>query len=159
MVLIPELNLPFWQNLPSFSASVTAYDTTMMQFRWFNCINSDMSRKLPNYLKTYRKKCGFTQNEMALLLGCRSGANVSRYEHYKREPDLRTALACQVMFGIPANEIFPGIFAEVEQVTKERAMLLSRKLEQSPSTPLTLRKKDMLSRMTSGREITCRQNI
>jgi transcriptional regulator with XRE-family HTH domain len=118
-----------------------------------------MSRKLPNYLKTYRKKCGFSQNEMALLLGCRSGAKVSRFEHYKRDPDLRTALACQVMFGIPANEIFPGIFAEVEKVTKEQAMLLSRKLEYLPSTPLTLRKKDILSRMTSGREVVCRQNI
>ena len=90
---------------------------------------------------------------LAFLLGCHSGAKVSRYERFKREPDLRSALMCQVMFGIPANEIFPGIFAEVEQVTKERAMLLSRKLEHSPSTPLTLRKKDILSRMTTGREV------
>ena len=88
-----------------------------------------------------------------MLLGCRSGAKVSRYEHYKREPDFRTALACQVMFGIPANEIFPGIFAEVEKVTKERAMLLSRKLGLSSSTPLTLRKKDILSEVSSGRKV------
>jgi hypothetical protein len=84
---------------------------------------------------------------------------VSRYERFKREPDLRSAFVCQIMFGIPANEIFPGIFAEVEQVTKDRARLLSRKLENSSSTPLTRRKMNILNGITSSKEVAPQQNV
>ena len=40
----------------------------------------------------------------------------------------RAALACQIVFGVPAHELFPGIYAEVEKIVTERACLLSEQL-------------------------------
>ena len=81
-----------------------------------------------SYLRTHRKRGGLTQNEMAFLLGCQSGTKISRFERLARRPNLRTALACQVIFGIPAHELFPGVFAEVEKHVSERARLLLDRL-------------------------------
>jgi transcriptional regulator with XRE-family HTH domain len=66
---------------------------------------------------------------MAFLLGCQSGTKISRFERLARQPNLETALACQVIFGIPAHELFPGVFAEVEKTVTERARLLSGRLQ------------------------------
>jgi hypothetical protein len=66
---------------------------------------------------------------MAFLLGCRSGTKISRFEHLARHPDLETALACQVVFGVPAHELFPGIYAEVEKIIAERAHLLAEQVQ------------------------------
>ena len=82
-----------------------------------------------SYLRTNRKKGGLTQDEMAFLIGCQSGAKISRFERLARQPNLETALACQVVFGIPAHELFPGMFAEVEKIVTERARLLSGRLQ------------------------------
>ena len=45
-----------------------------------------MASYLHNYLRTYRKRAGLSQAEVAFLLGCHSGAKVSRYEHAARRP-------------------------------------------------------------------------
>ena len=39
-------------------------------------------------------------------------------------------IACQVVFGIPAHELFPGVFAEVEKTVTERARQLSVRLQE-----------------------------
>ncbi len=82
-----------------------------------------------SYLKTYRKRGGLTQDEVAFLIGCQSGTKISRFERLARQPNLETALACQVVFGIPAHELFPGLFAEVEKTVAERARELSAQLQ------------------------------
>jgi hypothetical protein len=41
---------------------------------------SAATRKLQNYLRMYRKRFGFSQDELAFLLSCHSGATMSRYE-------------------------------------------------------------------------------
>src|SRR2546421_227517 len=51
------------------------------------------SPRLENYLRTYRKRSGLTQREVAFLLGSKNGAQLSRYEKQRRLPPLRTALA------------------------------------------------------------------
>jgi transcriptional regulator with XRE-family HTH domain len=88
-----------------------------------------MVPKVPSYLRTYRKRGGLTQNEVAFLLGCQSGTKLSRYERLCRQPNLQTAFACQAIFGIPAHEIFPGMYAEVEQSIAKRARQLSKRIE------------------------------
>jgi DNA-binding XRE family transcriptional regulator len=87
-----------------------------------------MASKITSYLRTHRKKCGLTQDEMAFLLGCQSGTKISRFEHLARQPNLETALACQVVFGILAHEMFPGVLAEVENLVTQRAQLLASRL-------------------------------
>ena len=65
---------------------------------------------------------------MAFLLGYQSGTKISRFERLARQPNLETVIACQVVFGIPAHKLFPGVFAEVEKTVTERARLLSDRL-------------------------------
>jgi len=88
-----------------------------------------MQRKLPNYLRTYRKRAGLTQGEVAFLLDGLSGAKVSRDERRTRRPNLRTAFGYQVIFGAAAHELLAGLFAEVEQNVIRRASLLSSRLD------------------------------
>lgn len=88
-----------------------------------------MSQRTHNYLRAHRKRTGLTQDELALLLGCKDGTKVSRYERLSRVPNLETAFACQAIFGVPAHELFPGIYQNVEQVVKQRAELLTGKLD------------------------------
>jgi transcriptional regulator with XRE-family HTH domain len=87
-----------------------------------------MAPRIMSYLRTHRKRGGLTQDEMAFLLGCQSGTKISRFERLARHPNLETALACQIVFGVPAHELFPGVFAEVEKTVAERAHLLLGRL-------------------------------
>ena len=71
--------------------------------------------KLENYLRTYRKRSGLSQREVAFLVGCRNGAQVSRYEKRRRLPPLRTALACEAAFGVPVSVLFAGLREAVRE--------------------------------------------
>ena len=82
------------------------------------------TRKLKNYLRRYRKSSGLSQEDLAFLLGCREGSKVSRYEHFSRQPSLRTALACEAIFGVAAHELFAGLFDDVRRRSGARAKLL-----------------------------------
>jgi transcriptional regulator with XRE-family HTH domain len=83
---------------------------------------------LPNYLRVARKRAGLSQAEVAYLLGCRSGAKVSRYERFARTPKLDTALAYELLFGSPVAELFLGVTEEVSRQTRQRARRLERRL-------------------------------
>lgn len=86
-------------------------------------------QRLPNYLRTYRKRSGFSQREIAMLLGTRDGSKVSHYERFLREPGLRNALACEIIFDIPVRELFAGVFEAAERDVRRRARLLAERLK------------------------------
>lgn len=109
-----------------------------------------MSRRLQNYLRTYRKRAGLSQAEMAQLLGCRSGAKVSRYERFARQPTLQTAFAYEVVFGVPVRELFGGVFEQVEHITTQRAQLLALKLKKAKPDRLAVRKLKVLRDVASS---------
>jgi transcriptional regulator with XRE-family HTH domain len=109
-----------------------------------------MSYKLQNYLRTYRKRSSLAQNEVAFLLGCKSGTKVSRYERSARRPSLETVFAYEVMFGAPARELFAGVYQKVEKTITNRAQLLTRKLSRATPTPMATRKLQILEAITSG---------
>ena len=102
------------------------------------------SPKLPNYLRTHRKRLGLSQEEVAYLLGCRNGTKVSRYERHARLPKLHTIFATEVIFGAPVRELFAGLYNEAEQRTRERARGLILRLEKFPSSPAVSRKLQIL---------------
>jgi transcriptional regulator with XRE-family HTH domain len=87
------------------------------------------SPRLQNYLRTYRRKSGLTQNEVAFLLGRNGGALLSRYEKLRRLPPLRTALAFEAIFKIPLSELFAGVRESVDQETAARIEKLKVDLE------------------------------
>lgn len=86
------------------------------------------SRKLQNYLRTHRKRSRLSQDDVAFLLGSRTGARVSRYEHFRRQPTLQTAFAYEVIFGIPAQELFGGLYEEVQRATVRRTHKFAEKV-------------------------------
>lgn len=92
-----------------------------------------MNKKLASYLRSYRRRWGLTQQDLAFLLGCKSSAVISRLEGRKREPSLKIAVACFIIFGIPAAELFPGIATEVDEAVMVRVWDLYDRLQGDPS--------------------------
>jgi transcriptional regulator with XRE-family HTH domain len=84
--------------------------------------------RLPNYIRTHRKRACLTQEEVAFLLGSKSGASVSRHERFKQTPDLQTLLAYEMLFRTPVRNLFSSTHQEVEQKLRHRIRLLIRKL-------------------------------
>ena len=94
-----------------------------------------MSHRLDNYLRTYRKRAGLSQDEVAFLLGSRSGAKVSRYELFRRLPTLETALALEAIFGVPVRELFAGLHERGTRAVASRARVLLQRLAAEAPAP------------------------
>lgn len=92
-----------------------------------------MAQKLETYLRTYRKRSGLTQDELATLSGCKSGVSICEYERLKGQPSLETALACQAIFGVSVEELFPGIYQKVAKDVASRSERLSKHVPQGGS--------------------------
>ena len=89
------------------------------------------THKLANYIRAYRKKSGLSQREVAYLLGCDTGAQVSRYERRRRMPPVQTALACQAVFGTPVADLFAGTYETAAKEVKRRAQKLGLEIQKS----------------------------
>jgi transcriptional regulator with XRE-family HTH domain len=90
--------------------------------------------RLENYLRSYRKQSGLTQDEVGFLLGRRNGAQVSRYEKRHRLPPLETALACEEIFGVSVAELFAGVRQAVGRDIEKRRVELRLRLQSTMST-------------------------
>jgi transcriptional regulator with XRE-family HTH domain len=108
-----------------------------------------MAHTVKSYLRTFRRRSGLTQAEVAFLPGVHSGAKVSRYERLSRRPSFQTALGLQAIFGIPAETLLPAISAQVERKIMARAHLLSRRLERHSDSARTKRKIRFLTSVTA----------
>jgi DNA-binding XRE family transcriptional regulator len=86
------------------------------------------TQRLDNYLRTYRKHSGLSQDEIAYILGARDGTQISRHEHFCRIPNLETALAYEAIYGIPVRELFAGVYERVERAAARRAWHLSKRI-------------------------------
>jgi transcriptional regulator with XRE-family HTH domain len=73
-----------------------------------------------NYLRSYRKKSGLTQNEVGFLLGRTNGAQISRYEKCRRLPPLEIALALEALLGVPVSQLFAGIHESANADIRKR---------------------------------------
>jgi transcriptional regulator with XRE-family HTH domain len=102
------------------------------------------SPHFPNYLRAYRKRLSLSQDEVAYLLGTNSGAKVSRYERFNREPNFHTALAYEVLFGRPGSELFGDRYRKIEREVAKRAAKLLRKLDKRKPNGQTARKRAAL---------------
>jgi transcriptional regulator with XRE-family HTH domain len=113
-----------------------------------------MTTRVKTYLRTFRRRSGLTQAELAFLLGAEDGTQVSRYERLSRRPNLRTAFGLQTVFGVSADQLVPGIHAEVDRSVIQRARLLSRHLERHSDSARTKRKlRFLLSVMARSRAV------
>jgi transcriptional regulator with XRE-family HTH domain len=106
--------------------------------------------KLDNYLRTFRKTRGFTQREVAFLLGGHNKAKVSRYEHSRRVPALDTIFAYETIFGSSAHELFAGIQERAHRRAIHRVCLLARRLERQTKNPVLAQKVEFLRAVARG---------
>ncbi len=109
-----------------------------------------MTTPLQSYLRTYRKRSGFSQDELAFLLGSASGGKVSRYERLARNPSLRTAFAYEVIFRTPVKYLFAGLYEKVERLTLIRVRQLAKKLADAKVRCVSTRKLAVLESLSSG---------
>lgn len=107
--------------------------------------------RLPNYLRTYRKRSGLSQREVATLVGVSHGAQISRYERFTRIPPLPQAVALGVIFHVPVDTLFVGTIRTAEQDTARRLGRLVARLEAAAPSPARDRK---LAVLRAARERT-----
>jgi transcriptional regulator with XRE-family HTH domain len=96
--------------------------------------------QLPNYIRTFRKRAGLTQEEVAFILGSKSSAGISRHERFKQTPELQTLIAYELLFRAPVRNLFSGTHHQVEKKLLRRIRLLVRKLAEVQSGYRTKRK-------------------
>jgi len=107
------------------------------------------SSQLPNYLRAHRKRLGLSQDEVAYLLGAKSGTKTSRYERFVREPGFRSALACEAVFQRPIRELFAGLYGQIERDVAGRAKQLVLRSDRMKSGRQTARKRETLQRIAA----------
>jgi transcriptional regulator with XRE-family HTH domain len=91
------------------------------------------SRKPVNYLRSYRLRWGLSQGELAHLLGWKRPEVVSRIEKKQRPPTLKLVIACFILFGTPAAELFPDISASIEIDVMARVQEMYETIQGNPS--------------------------
>jgi transcriptional regulator with XRE-family HTH domain len=87
------------------------------------------TQRLPNYLRTYRKHSGLSQSDISFLTRLKSKSDLSRYERNLRQPSLRTALACQELYGVAVSDLFAGLSDSVGKNTRNRMKRLRTRLQ------------------------------
>ena len=93
-------------------------------FRSLNIMN-----KVSCYVRTRRLLSGLLQKELRALLPGAGRNRVSTTERDLHPPNGGEILAYEVIFGLPARELFPKRYAEVEEAVIDRAYALHRSLE------------------------------
>lgn len=71
--------------------------------------------------RVLRRETGLLQEDIAHLLGLKTSSSVSRFERLVREPDIRSAFACEYILGASASTLFAPIFSEVSRTVSSRA--------------------------------------
>jgi transcriptional regulator with XRE-family HTH domain len=100
--------------------------------------------RLDNYLRTRRRQFHLTQAELAFLFGYTDESIVSRLERQERTITLAVAYTCEVIFGYDVKDIFPALFAELDECVASRIYELQERLRQERTTALTAAKLRML---------------
>jgi DNA-binding XRE family transcriptional regulator len=103
------------------------------------------SAKLPNYIRTHRKRSHLTQNDVAFLLGSKTSANICRHERLEQTPNLQTLLAYEILFRTPVRNLYGGVHEDIELKLMYRIRLLIRKLANSGQSRAKARKIAMLN--------------
>jgi transcriptional regulator with XRE-family HTH domain len=96
---------------------------------------------LPTYLRTYRKRSGLSQQEVAALISAISSATVSRHEAGNRALSLADAFTYEALFGVPASALFPGEYEKARSRVADRAIGLLGKLARSGKETSAIRQK------------------
>jgi transcriptional regulator with XRE-family HTH domain len=91
----------------------------------------------PCRLRPYRKAAALSQRDLGLLLGLSSQSSVSEYEAATTRPSLATLIASEILFGVSAQDLFPGLYEEIRLDLVTRAKDLPRLKSERPLAAMT----------------------
>jgi transcriptional regulator with XRE-family HTH domain len=75
----------------------------------------DSLKQKTNNLVLYRRRMGFSQKQVARLLGHRDTSMVSHYEHSRALPPLAVALGLEIIYRVPVAFLFPSMYDELKR--------------------------------------------
>jgi len=75
----------------------------------------DSLKQKTNNLVLYRRRMGFSQKQVARLLGHRDTSMVSHYEHNRALPPLAVALGLEIIYRVPVAFLFPSMYDELKR--------------------------------------------
>lgn len=103
---------------------------------------------LPNYLRTHRLRLGLSQAELALMFGyCESA--ISKFELCDVPRSVRLLITAQIAFGIPPEEVFPGLYQEVGEIVSAGAAALDAQLAAGQPSDRTSEKRRLIVELTA----------
>ena len=80
-----------------------------------------------NRLAAFRRRMGYSQRRVAHLLGHKSHAALSLYEHGQVVPGLATALRLEIILRTPVAFLFPSLYENLrDNIRAEEEQLLGR---------------------------------
>jgi transcriptional regulator with XRE-family HTH domain len=105
-----------------------------------------MRKRSYSFVRAHRRRWGLTQAELALLLGVASSTTVSRIERSVRTPTATVMVACCILFGLPAPELFTSLHDEIEEVVGTTVKNLCDALE-GKNDKQSIRKRQFLEQV------------
>ena len=89
--------------------------------------NKRQKNVIPNHLWLYRNKRGYTQKEVAQMMGHTTSAHISSYERGRRSVSLLTALKLGIVLSTPIEFLFSDEYKELKpDIQRRREKLFSQ---------------------------------
>jgi len=107
-----------------------------------------MRNRSYSFVRAHRRRWGLSQAELAMLLGIVSSTTVSRIERSVRTPTSTVMIACCILFGLPAPELFGSLHEEIEEVVGTAAKNLYDALK-GMTDKSSIRKREFLEEVLS----------
>ena len=85
-----------------------------------------------NYLKFYRKKIGYSQKEVACLMGHKTTTHVSNYERGKKLPDLNNLLKLEIILRTPVAFLFRDQYLQLRRELRAKEAKPEKNLREKP---------------------------
>jgi len=77
-----------------------------------------MTNRHKNELIIYRRRMGFSQKQVAVVLGLQSTSMLSRYESGQSLPPLFTALRLEILYRIPVAFLYSEAYRSLKEETR-----------------------------------------
>jgi transcriptional regulator with XRE-family HTH domain len=104
---------------------------------------------IPPRLRGERNAWGFTQKELASLLGYRSTDRLSRVERALKRPGIRIVVGSHILFGWSIEHLFKNLYDAIEEHVVREAYLLHERLK-ADDRPKAKRKCELLTRVINA---------